>query len=44
MSNTLKEIYIKNCAYYFFDDMINIRNLDQNKINQIRCVTVNDLS
>ena len=44
MSNTLKEIDIKNCAYYFFDDMINIRNLDQNKINQIRCVTVNDLS
>ena len=44
MSNTLKEIYIKNCAYYFFDDMINIRNLDQNKINQIRCVSVNDLS
>ena len=44
MSNTLKEIDIKNCAYYFFDDMINTRNLDQNKINQIRCVTVNDLS
>ena len=44
MSNTLKEIDIKNCAYYFFDDMINIRNLDQNKINQIRCVTVNDFS
>ena len=44
MSNTLKEIDIKNCAYYFFDDMINIRNLVQNKINQIRCVTVNDLS
>ena len=44
MSNTLKEIDIKNCAYCFFDDMINIRNLDQNKINQIRCVTVNDLS
>ena len=44
MSNTLKEIDIKNCAYYFFDDMINIRNLDQNKINQIRCVTVNDLT
>ena len=31
MSNKLKEIDIKNCTYYFFDDVINIRNLDPNK-------------
>ena len=24
--NKLKEIHIKNCAYYFFDDLINIKN------------------
>ena len=32
MSNTFKEIDIKNRAYYFFDDMINKKNLDLNKI------------
>ena len=26
--NSVKHIYIKNHAYYFFDDMINIKNLD----------------
>ena len=30
--NKLKEIHIKNCAYYFFDDLINIKNLDPNEI------------
>ena len=30
--NSVKEINIKNCTYYFFDDMINIKNLDPNKI------------
>ena len=30
--NTLKEIEIKNRKYYFFDDMINIKNLGPNKI------------
>ena len=30
--NSLKEINIKNCTSYFFNDMINIRNLDPNKI------------
>ena len=28
----LKEIFIKNCMYYFFDDMINIKDLDPKKI------------
>ena len=28
--NSVKEINIKNCTYYFFDDMINIKNLDPN--------------
>ena len=26
------EIDVKNRTYYFFDDMINIKNLDPNKI------------
>ena len=26
----IKEIYIKNQSYYFFDDMINIDNFDPN--------------
>ena len=30
--NSVKEIDIKNCTYYFFNDMINIKNLDPNKI------------
>ena len=30
--NSLKEIFIKNCIYYFFDDMINIKDLDPKKI------------
>ena len=29
--NSVKEINIKNRTYYFFDDIINIRNLYQNK-------------
>ena len=33
MSNKSKEIDIKNRTYYFFDDMINIKNIDANKIN-----------
>ena len=30
--NSLKEINIKNRAYYFIVDMINFKNLDPNKI------------
>ena len=30
--SSLKEIFIKNCTYYFFDDMINIKDLDPKKI------------
>ena len=30
--NGLKEINIKNRTYYIFDDMINIKKLDSNKI------------
>ena len=33
MSDKFKEIDTKNHTFYFFDDMINIRNLDPNKIN-----------
>ena len=32
MSHKLKEIDIKEHIYYFFDDMINIKNLDPNKV------------
>ena len=32
MSNKIKDINIKNHAYYFFDDIININNFDPNKI------------
>ena len=32
MSNTTKEIDIKNRTYYIPDDMINIKSLDPNKI------------
>ena len=31
--NSLTEISIKNCKCYFFDDMINIKNLDPSIIN-----------
>ena len=54
--NSAKEINIKNCTYYFFDEMINIKNLDSNRIRideksykniliyHIGYVTVKDLS
>ena len=32
MSDRFKKIDIKNRTYYFFDDMIDIKNLDLNKI------------
>ena len=32
MSNTIKDIDIKNRRYYFFDDIINIKNFDPNRI------------
>ena len=30
--NNVKEMNVKICTYYFFDDMINIKTLDPNKI------------
>ena len=32
MSNIVKDTNIKNHTYYFFDDIINIKNFDPNKI------------
>ena len=32
MSNKVKHISIKNHTYYFFDDIINIKNFDSNNI------------
>ena len=34
MSTKAKDIYIKNRAYYFFTDIINIKNLDPNNIKR----------
>ena len=54
MSNKLKDTNIKNHTYYYFDDIINIKNFDLNKIkideksykniliNYIRYVTIKD--
>ena len=33
MGNNFKDINIKDRAYHFFDNMINIKNLVPNKIN-----------
>ena len=32
MSNKVKDIDITNCTYYFFNDIINIKNFDPNNI------------
>ena len=32
MSNKFKDIEMKNHTYYFFDDIINIKTFDPNKI------------
>ena len=32
MSNKVKDITIKNRTYYFFNDMINIKNFNPNNI------------
>ena len=32
MSNSIKGIEVKNCMCYFFDDIISIKNLEQNNI------------
>ena len=32
MSNKVKDIDIRNCTYYFFNDIINIKNFDPNNI------------
>ena len=32
MSNKVKDIYIKNRTYYFFDDVTNIKIFDPNNV------------
>ena len=32
MGNKFKDIDIKSCTWFFFDDMINIKSIDPNKI------------
>ena len=34
MGNKFKEIDTKNCTHHFFDDMVNIKDLDPNKIKR----------
>ena len=53
MSNKVKDIDIKNHTYYFFDDIINVKNFDPNNIkideksyknfHYIRYVMIKDL-
>ena len=44
MSKKFKEIDIKNRTYYFFDDMINIKYLDVNKIKNIEITLALELT
>ena len=39
---TLKQINIKNCPNYFFDSMINIKNLDTNLLSTNLSIASND--
>ena len=32
MNNKVKHIELKNCLYYFFDDIVNIKIFDSNNI------------
>ena len=32
MSNKIKDVNIKNCTYYFFNDILNIENFSPNNI------------
>ena len=32
MSNNIKDINIQNQTYYFFNDIVNIKNFDSNNI------------
>ena len=32
MNNKVKDIGLKNCLYYFFDDIVNIKFFDSNNI------------
>ena len=36
MSNKVKDIDIKICTYYFFDDIINVKNFDPNNIKIVK--------
>ena len=39
MSNKFKDINIKNHTYYFFDDIINIKNFDPKTLKQMKSHT-----
>ena len=35
----VKQINIKNQSYYFYNDMINLKNFEPNLLKQIKCIT-----
>ena len=37
---TIKQIDIRNRTYYFYNDLINIKNFDPNMLNQITVLNV----
>ena len=39
MSKTIKDIDLKYRTYYFFNDMINIKNFDANYIKKVKSHT-----
>ena len=39
MSSKVKDIDIKNRTYYFFNDVINIKNFDPNNIKKMKSHT-----
>ena len=39
MSNKFKDINIKNHTYYFFDDIINIKNFDPKTLKKMKSHT-----
>ena len=34
MSNKVKDKDLKNCTYYFFNDIINVKNFDPNSVKK----------
>ena len=39
MGNKFKDLNMKNCTYYFFNDIINIKNFNPNNIKKKKSQT-----